>query len=229
MASALLAGTVAGPIVGFAAVAALNSFADSRWLYFTAAGLAIVTAGWLFYRVADEEIPVARPRRARPALAPMLSGVVWSAANVAFIALNAGNRGEALWLIVAQIPGMLILANANERVRTGLAVALAVVAGVSLTRFLLPQALADWLNPTFLTWLGAFCMGGTLAAVPDCWRAPPSRALAGFSLGVLLSLALISAVAWIAVDAVRPVALTGTLAALLVLFVARRSAWGRMR
>jgi hypothetical protein len=229
MASMLLAGTVAGPIVEFASIAALNRFADQSWLFFTAAGLAVVTAGWLIYRVADEEIPVSRHRRVRPALAPLLSGVAWSAATVVFIALNTGDRKQALWLTIAQLPGLLILASARERARTALSLALAFLAAVWLMRPLLPNGLAAWVSPVYLTWLGAVCLGGALGAVPDCWRAPPSRAVTGFSLGVLSSLVVTLLVAHASADAVRPVALAIIVASLVALFVARRSAWGRMR
>ncbi|WP_129781729.1 hypothetical protein [Peristeroidobacter soli] len=228
VASALLAGTVAGPIVVFAAVAALNTFADPVWLYFIAAGLAVVAAGWLIYRVADEEIPVSRPRRERVALAPLLSGAVWSGATAAF-AMSVTSPEEALWIMIVQLPGLLILASARERPRTALAIALAVIASVWLIQPLLPQALAAWASPTWLTWLGAACTAGALGAVPDCWRAPPSRAVTGFSLGVAAALLAIWTVGKLSADASHPVALAIIVAGLAALFAARRNPWGRMR
>jgi len=228
VASTLLAGTVAGPIVVFASVAALNTFADPAWLYFTAAGLAVGTAGWLVYRVADQAVPVSRLRRERISLSPLLSGIVWSAATAAFD-MSASSPTQALWLMIAQVPGLVILASARERPRTVLAVALGAVAAVWLARPLFPQALAAVLSPVCLTWIGSACIGGALGAVPDCWRAPPSRAVTGFSLGVALALVAVYLVGRISEDAARPVALAFVVAGTIALFVARRHIWGRMR
>lgn len=228
VASTLLAGTVAGPIVVFASVAALNTFVDPAWLYFTAAGMAVVTAGWLIYRVADQSVPVSRPRRERISLSPLLSGIVWSAATAAFD-MTASSSTEALWLMIAQVPGLLILASARERPRTVLAAALGAIAAVWLARPLLPQAVAEALSPTCLTWLGSACIGGALGAVPDCWRAPPSRAVTGFSLGVASSLVAVYLVGHISTDAARPVSLVFVVAGTIALFIARRHVWGRMR
>ena len=228
VASALLAGTVAGPIVVFASIAALNTFADPAWLYFTAAGLAVVLAGWLVYRVADQSVPVSRPRRERISPSPLLSGIVWSAATAAFD-MTTSNPAVSLWLMIAQVPGLLILANARERPRTVLAIALGVVAAVWLARPILPHTLAAVLSPACLTWLGSACIGGALGVVPDCWRAPPSRAVTSFCLGVALSLVAVYLVGRISTDAARPVALAFVVAGTIALFVARRHIWGRMR
>jgi hypothetical protein len=214
--------------VVFACVAALNTFADPAWLYFAAAALAVATAGWLIYRVADQVVPVSRPRRERISLPPLLSGIVWSAATAAF-AMSASSPAEALWLMIAQVPGLLVLASARERPRTVLAIALGVVAAVWLARPAMPAALASWLSPACLTWLGSACVGGALGAVPDCWRAPPSRAVTGFSLGVASSLVAISVAGWVSGSAARPAALAFVVAGLVALFIARRHVWGRMR
>jgi hypothetical protein len=202
----LLAGTVAGPALGLASIAAFSPFATARWLYAAAATVTVIAGIWLWYRLADEPADgtasssapsnSARSRISRPvfrlAPAPLLCGLAWSAAVAGFIAQSSGNREQALRLVIVQLPGLLLLAYARRQVRTALAVALLCAGAARLAVMMLP-ALAQFLSVDVLNWAGAACMAGAFGA-PRVWRVrPTAQAIGGFGIGVLMTL---TAVAW---------------------------------
>ncbi len=228
----LLAATIAGPVLGLAATVAFSPFADAAWLFGAAALVAAMTLAWLFYRLIDQSTASHRAAIQVPRIArgPLLAGVAWSAAIVAFIADTSGNREQALRLVILQLPGFLLLAGGRAPLRVFLAAGLAAVGAAQLLGPLLPPAWAVSLTPDHLAWVGAIFVAGAVAAPRGCRRHPvPAQTVAGFAAGALATYALVALLEWVWPHTRAQVALSAMVFALLAMFVLPESAKGRAR
>jgi len=223
----VLAGTIAGPVLGLAAIAALGSDTSEAWLYAVAALMAALTAAWLPYLLLEQ--PASGPDRPGGRLAPaaVLAGAAWSAAFLAFIAHSSANREQALRMMAVQIPGLVVLARAGAGKRTALAVALALIAILRLGVVALPQTAVGWLSPDLLAWAGAACTAGALVTPHGC-RSSPSGTVAGCAAGMLLTLGATALAGWASPRAAAPVALGALLLALAGMLALSRTQ-GRAR
>jgi hypothetical protein len=214
----LLAGSVAGPVLGLASIAALGPFVNPRWLYAAAAMLAMVIAVWLSYRLTDSPSGSSPARRfTPPALATLLVGIAWSAAFMVFVAQSSVNREQALRLMVVQIPGFLLLGRGGYWARTAMAVALVLVGILRFGNLTLPGAMAGWPSPSFLTWAGAACMAGAFSASGNCRGMSSTRVVTGCAVGILITLSAVAVAGSLSPQAPGPVALCAMVLAVIVL------------
>ena len=224
----VLAGSVAGPVLGLATIAALGSLVSDAWLYGGAALVAVLCAAWLSYRLFEPPASSLGQRAGRLVPVAVLAGAAWSAAFLAFVAQSSANREQALRLMAVQIPGLLALALAGARQRTALAMALALIGILRLGGFALPRMATGWLSPDILTWAGAACLAGALATPRNC-RGTPAETVAGGAIGILLTLGATAVAGWAAPHAVGPVALGVMLLALAAAFALSRMQPARVR